>query len=82
MQNLVIDANTPLTRDIHGIQVFVVLDSSGSSGVYFSLERAIAYIMNWLQQGDLPMVYTEPIEITPGYWSFCGYRIEGTYLRI
>jgi hypothetical protein len=68
----------PLTTEDSGTTVYVVIHDSDDlwiAGVYYSLERACAYIIDWLTAGDLPCNPAEIPEFVDDHWLFNGYQL-------
>jgi len=71
----------------HGIEVFVVINESdcASATVYYSIERACAYILDWCNWAGEPINVdpnTKPNEVAPGVWRFGPYTIIKGFLRL
>jgi hypothetical protein len=79
-----VPSGTPLIYQDHGITVFIVEDGVHDfGGVYFSLQRAVDYITDWLRDADRsfdPAI--TKIEDFPAAWSFNDYRITESSLRL
>jgi hypothetical protein len=77
---------TPFVHQDNGITVFAVSSDAGPCGVYYSLQRAIQYIDDWMKPLENEGGFVKPDqsgqELTgPDCWDYGGYSIEKTFLR-
>lgn len=76
--------DTPLTSDQYATTVWVVLDANDKEvvGVYPSLQRAVAYITDWIMAGDPPIDIPIIKKINEFTWQFGFWIIQRSNYRL